>query len=95
MVDLTSSPVLLEHESWAQYDGDGLKAFIVYCETKFKVTGMEFQEAYIKLREQDIYPDVLRGKTAAWYEAKGIKSGPADRMARSFNKWYAKMQQEV
>ena len=92
---LTSSPVLLEHESWAEFDGDGLKAFITYCEHKFKVTGTDFQEAYLRLRENDVHPDVLRGKQAAWYEKHGIKSGTADRLYRSFNKWYAKMQQEA
>jgi len=57
--------------------------------------GMEFQEAYHKLRENDIHPDVLSGKNAAWYEAQGIKSGTADRLAGTFIKWYAKMQQEA
>jgi len=93
-VDLTfSSPVLLEHESWAEFDGDGLKAFITHCETKFKATGMEFQEAYLKLRE-NIYLDVLRGKQSSWYEAQGIKSGTANRLFRTFNHSYAKMQPE-
>jgi hypothetical protein len=36
----------------------------------------------------------MRGKPVEWYEAKGIKSGIAERMVQSFNKWYAKMQQE-
>jgi hypothetical protein len=72
-----------------------LKAFITHCENKFKVTGTEFQEAYLKLRENDIRPDTLRGKSASWYEAQGIKSGPADRLFRTFNKWYAKMQQDL
>ena len=92
---LTSSPVLLEHDSWLPFDGDGLKAFIAYCEIKYQVKGMEFQEAYHKLRENDIHPDVLKGKNAAWYVSQGIKSGPAERFAKSFIKWYAKMQQEA
>lgn len=91
---LGSSPILLEHPSWAEFDGDGLKAFIAHCETKFRVAGMEFQEAYLKLRDNEIHPDSMRGKSAEWYEAKGIKSGTAERIAKSFNKWYAKMQQE-
>jgi len=72
-----------------------LKAFITYCEHKFKVTGTDFQEAYLRLRENDVHTDVMRGKQAAWYEKQGIKSGTADRLYRSFNKWYAKMQQEA
>ena len=40
-----------------------MKVFIAYCEIKFKVTGTEFQEAYLKLRDYGIYPDVMRGKT--------------------------------
>jgi hypothetical protein len=55
-----------------------LKAFIAYCEIKYQVKGMEFQEAYHKLRENDIHPDVLKGKNPAWYESQGIKSGTAD-----------------
>ena len=91
---LISSPILLEHESWAAFDGDGLKAFIAHCETKFRFTGTGFQEAYLKLRDHEIHPDIMRGKPVEWYEAKGIKSGIAERMVQSFNKWYAKMQQE-
>ena len=92
---ILSSPILLEHESWTEFDEDGLKAFIAYCEIKFKVTGTEFQEAYLKLRDHGIHPDFMRGKTTEWYEAKGIKSGTADWLFRMFNKWYAKMQQDA
>ena len=92
---ILSSPILLEHESWTEFDEDGLKAFIAYCEIKFKVTGTEFQEAYLKLRDHGIHPDFMRGKTTEWYEAKGIKSGTADWLFRMFNKWYAKMQQDT
>ena len=90
-----SSPIPLEHESWVEFDGDGLKAFIVYCENKFRVTGTEFQEAYLKLHDHEIHPDIMRGKPVEWYEAKGIKSRIAERIVQSFNKWYAKMQQET
>src|SRR5947207_11403701 len=94
--DLTlSSPILLEHPSWTEFEGDGLKAFIAHCEIKFKSTGTAFQEAYLKLRDHEIQPDIMRGKSVAWYEAKDIKSGTAERMVAVFNRWYAKMQQEA
>jgi hypothetical protein len=94
---LMSSPILIEHPSWLEYDGDGLKAFIAYCESKYRITAgnTTFQEAYIILCDLNIQPDVMKGKNVEWYELKGIKSGTAERIVRLFNKWYAKMQQEV
>lgn len=88
---MLSSPVLLEHESWAVFEGDGLRAFIAHCESKFKLHATGFQEAYLKLQEHEIQPDVMRGKSVAWYEAKGIKSGIAERIVMTFNKWYARL----
>ena len=91
-----SSPIVLEHESWVEFDGDGLRAFIAHCESKFKVgNGTGFQEAYLKLRDEEIQPDVMRGKKVEWYEAKGIKSGIAERIAGSFNKWYSRLMQDI
>jgi len=55
----------------------------------------QFQEAYLKLHDHEIHPNIMRGKPVEWYEAKGIKSGIAERIVQSFNKWYAKMQQET
>jgi hypothetical protein len=93
--DLLSSPILVNHASWAPFDGNGLKAFIAHCEDKFNVgPGTEFGEAYVKLVDHDIRPDVMHGKSAEWYEAKGIKSGTAERIVRVFNKWYAKLMQD-
>lgn len=93
---LISSPILVEHPSWAEYEGDGLKAFIAHCESKYRVTtNTAFQEAYLKLCDHEIQPDIMRGKTVEWYEAKGIKSGTAERIVLLFNKWYAKMQQDT
>lgn len=41
-------------------------------------------------------PDIMRGKSVEWYvEAKGMISGTAERIAKCFDKWYAKMQQAV
>ena len=31
MEPVQSSLILVEHESWAEFDGDGLRAFIAYC----------------------------------------------------------------
>jgi hypothetical protein len=92
-----SSPILVEHPSWAEHDGDGLKAFIAHCESKYRVTAdnTTFKEAYNILCDNEIQPDVMRGKAVGWYEAKGIKSGTAERIVVLFNKWYAKMQQEL
>ena len=81
---------------WVEFDGDGLRAFIAHCESKFKVgNGTGFQEAYLKLRDEEIQPDVMRGKKVEWYEAKGIKSGIAERIAGSFNKWYSRLMQDI
>jgi hypothetical protein len=92
-----SSPVLVEHPAWAEYNGDGLKAFIAHCECKYKIPAgnTTFQEAYDILKELAIEPDVMKGKNAGWYENKRIKPGVAERIDASFNKWYAKMQQEL
>ena len=90
-----SSPIVLEHTSWAEFDGDGLRAFIAHCEKKFKVgSGTGFQEAYLKLRDHEIQPDVMREKTVEWYEAMGIKRGIAERIIRTFGKWYARLLQD-
>jgi hypothetical protein len=80
-----------------EYDGDGLKAFIAHCESKYKVSAgnTTFQEAYVILSDREIQPDVMKGKNVGWYEDKGIKSGTAERIVALFNKWYAKMQQEL
>jgi len=91
-----SSPIVLDHESWAEFDGDGLRAFFTHCERKFKVgSGTGFQEAYLKLRDHEIQPDVMRGKTVEWYEAKGIKSGIAERIVGTFGRWYARLMQDT
>jgi hypothetical protein len=92
-----SSPILVEHPSWREYDGDGLKAFIAHCESKYQVPAghTAFQEAYNILSDREIQPDVMKGKNVRWYEDKGIKSGTAERIVDVFNKWYAKMQQEL
>jgi hypothetical protein len=94
---LMSSPILVEHPSWAEYDGDGLKAFTAHCESKYKVPPghTAFQEVYNILSDCEIQPDVMKGKNVGWYEDKGIKSGTAERIVAIFNKWYAKMQQEL
>jgi hypothetical protein len=87
-----SSTILIEHPSWAEYEGDGLKAFIAHCERKYNMTSnTAFQEAYEILSENQIQPDIMMGKTVAWYEAKGIRSGTAERIVKLFTKWYAKM----
>lgn len=93
---LMSSPILVEHPSWAEYDGDGLKAFIAHCEIKYRViANTAFQEAYLILCDNGIQPDIMRGKIVEWYEAKGLKNGTAERIVLLFNKWYAKMQQDL
>jgi hypothetical protein len=60
-----SSP-LVEHESWDLYGGDGLKAFITWCEHEYKIKpeNIEFQEAYQLMRTIGINVDVLKGKDA-------------------------------
>jgi hypothetical protein len=86
----------VEHASWAPFDGDGLRAFIAHCEDKFRVgNATEFQEAYRKLVEHVIRPDIMRGKDVKWYEGKGIKSGTAERIVQVFERWYAKLTQSV
>jgi hypothetical protein len=93
-----SSPILVEHPTWKEYDGDGLKAFIAHCESRYKLpaqgSGTAFQEAYVILSGHEIQPDVMRGKPVKWYEDKGIKSGTAERIVGLFNKWYAKLRQD-
>jgi hypothetical protein len=80
-----------------EYEGDGLKAFIAHCESKYHVVAgnTAFKEAYLILCDHEIQPDIMRGKTVEWYEARGIKVGTATRIVMLFNKWYAKMQQDV
>ena len=91
-----SSLIVLEPISWAEFDGDGLGAFIAHCEKKFKVgSGIGFQEAYLKLRDHEIQLDVMRQKTVEWYEAMEIKREIAERIIRTFGKWYARLLQDT
>jgi len=87
-----SSP-LVEHESWDIYGGDGLKAFITWCEREYKIKpeNIEFQEAYQSMRAVGINVDVLKGKDALWFTSQGVKPGTAERLARSYHKWYSKL----
>ena len=91
-----SSPIVVEHESWVEFDGDGLRAFIAHCERKFKVgSATGFHEAYLKLRDHEIQPDVMREKTVDWYLAMGIKRGIAERIVATFGKWYARLLHDI
>ena len=83
-----SSP-LVEHDSFREFDGDGLRTFITWCEREYKVRegNMEFKEAYQIMRAKGIGVDILEGKDASWFCTKGILDGTADRLARSFRKW--------
>jgi hypothetical protein len=87
-----SSP-LVDHESFDEYGGDGLKAFIAWCEHEYKTKAenIEFQEAYQSMRVVGINVDVLKGKNAAWFVSQGVKVGTAERIARSYPKWHAKL----
>jgi hypothetical protein len=84
-----SSP-LVDHESFDEYGGDGLKAFIAWCEREYKTKAenIEFQEAYQSMRVVGINVDVLKGKNAAWFVSQGVKVGTAERIARSYPKWH-------
>jgi hypothetical protein len=87
-----SSP-LVDHESFEQFNGDGLRAFIVWCEQEYKVreNNTEFKEAYQIMRAKGIGVDILEGKDSNWLTAQGILVGTADRIARSFRKWLSKL----
>jgi len=55
---------------------------------------MEFQEAYLKLQDHEIQPNVIREKTMDWYEAMEIKRGIVERIIPIFGKWYARLMQD-
>jgi len=96
METVQSSPIVLEHESYAEFNGDKLLAFIVHCEHKFKDgNGMEFQEAYLKLRTHEIQLDVMRAKTVEWYETMEIKREIAECIVTTFERWYARLLQDI
>jgi hypothetical protein len=87
-----SSP-LVEHESWDVHGGDGLRAFIAWCECEYKIKAdnVEFQEAYQAMRAVGINVDVLKGKDARWFTSQGVQTGTAERIARSYPKWHAEL----
>jgi len=87
-----SSPLIM-HPLFDRFDGDGLLAFMDYCERKYKSEGnTEFQEAYQVLSLSNIRVDTLSGKNAKWIKSEGVKSGTADRMARSYLEWRGELQ---
>ena len=55
-----SSP-LISHSSWEKYNGDGLMAFICFCETKYQrgLENTEFKEAYQILSNERIGIDPI------------------------------------
>src|SRR5881392_4026706 len=81
--DMFSSP-LVHHDSWDAYNGDGLKAFVTWCEGEYKTKGVEFAVAYQALKDQEISVDILKGKDPAWYTRMGVKVGTAERLVRSY-----------
>ena len=88
--DMFSSP-LVHHDSWDAYNGDGLKAFVTWCEGEYKIKGVEFAVAYQALKDQEISVDILKGKDPAWYTRMGVKVGTAERLVRSYPKWHARL----
>ena len=88
-----SSPLVC-HSSWDNYNGDGLLAFINWCEIKYKRSSddTEFKEAYQILSSKKIGIDTLKNKDDNWYINKHkIQDGTADRLSRSYPKYCASL----
>ena len=88
-----SSP-LISHSSWEKYNGDGLMAFICFCETKYQrgLENTEFKEAYRILSNERIGIDTLKNKDESWYVTQHkIKAGTAERLVRCYPKYCASL----
>lgn len=88
-----SSP-LVSHSSWEKYNGDGLMAFISFCELKYQrgSDDTEFKEAYRILSNEKIGIDTLKNKDESWYVTQHkIKAGTAERLVRCYPKYCASL----
>ena len=88
-----SSP-LVSHSSWEKYNGDGLLAFISFCENKYQrgSDDTEFKEAYRILSNERIGIDTLKNKDESWYVTQHkIKAGTAERLVRCYPKYCASL----
>src|SRR6266516_541273 len=74
--DMFSSP-LVHHDSWDAYNGDGLKASVIWCEGESKTQRVQFAVAYQAVKHQEISVDLSKGRDPAWYPRMGVKVGPA------------------
>ena len=83
-----SSP-LVAHDTFDEFDRDGLLTFLTWCEQKYKIRegNLEFKDAYRILKTKGIDVDVLKEKDANWVEKQGVMTGTADRIAKTYPKW--------